>query len=255
MILDPPVPPVPDPEPLAEVERRPHPAKFSPEILLSLRNLLGEEARRQQIEHGRRPLLVLDPFAGVGRIHELRRTGRIETLGLEIEPEWAHAWPGRTICTDAIEWMHYATRGAYRAHAIVTSVAYGNRLADCHEARDGSDRRSYRHDLGRMPTEGSSAVMPWGRRYWQFHGQAYRLMLGVAAPGALFALNVSNFYRGKELVHAVEWHRGAAYGAGWLPANDTRDRLIQTRRLRGVGSEATSARAEGEHVLVFRSPT
>lgn len=41
---------------------------------------------------------VLDPFAGTGRIHELPN----ETVGVEIEPEWAALHPD-TICGSALE--------------------------------------------------------------------------------------------------------------------------------------------------------
>lgn len=56
-----------------------HPAKFSASILSRLAQLLNAEPK---------PLLIIDPFAGVGGVHTLAGYG-IETVGVEIEQEWA----------------------------------------------------------------------------------------------------------------------------------------------------------------------
>jgi hypothetical protein len=135
---------------------------------------------------------------------------------------------------------------------VATSPTYGNRMADHHDAHDGSRRRSYRHDLGRMPTPGSSTVMHWGPDYWAFHAEAYRLIYRVLVPGGLFLLNVSDFYAKKALVPAVAWHRGAAMGAGLDMAG--RDVRVPTHRLNGHGDETTAARADAEYILRLRKP-
>lgn len=240
-----------------------HPAKFSDPILDKLAALVTAEARRIRGRVTDRPVTVLDPFAGVGRIHRLARPGRVRTWGLEIEPEWA-ACHQDTVCTDAIDWLTghpylrmmgdgVWTDGAPNGFDIVaTSPCYGNRLSDHHEARDGSTRRSYRHDLGRPLTENSSGALPWGPAYWTFHAEAYRRIRAALRPGGLFLLNVSDFYRRKALVSAVEWHRGTAMGAGFLHGG--RDVPILTRRLQGVGTEDTAARADHEVILRLRRP-
>lgn len=56
-------------------ERRPHPAKFTPELLAVIAGRLPELC-----PHGR----ILDPFAGVGGVHTLGRYG-YETFGVELE--------------------------------------------------------------------------------------------------------------------------------------------------------------------------
>lgn len=235
-----------------------HPAKFSEPILDRLAVLLEAERRRVvgRVHDG--PLVVLDPFAGVGRIHRLARPGRIQTIGIEIEEPWA-ACHRDTRCGDSLTMMASHAHG-HATHpsgfdlfdVMATSPTYGNRYSDHHNAQDGSRRRSYTHDLGQQLQPNNSGVMPWGPKYWAFHAEAYRLMLGALRPGGLLLLNVSDFYRRKELVHATEWHRGAAMGAGFVHAG--RDTIVVTDRMHGVGDASTSARAPHETILRLRRP-
>lgn len=197
--------------------------------------VLASLVRQEQRRLGR-PVRILDPFAGVGRVHRLAVPDLVETVGIELEPEWAACHPD-TICADSLAHMRDVTApGQFRWYdLVVTSPCYGNRLADQHDAQDGSTRRSYRHDLGRPLSEGSSAGMQWGKAYWTFHAEAYRLIRGVLRqpdgddPGGLLLLNVSNFYRHKAEVPAVTWHRGACYGAGMV--EDGAARFVETQRL------------------------
>ncbi|MDA8315919.1 MAG: hypothetical protein M0010_12235 [Actinomycetota bacterium] len=145
---------------MTTVELRPHPAKFSDAILEVLQRVLEDEAERHQ-----RHLRVLDPMAGTGRIHEL--VGPWTTVGVEIEPEWA-AYHRRTLVGDA-------TALPFPDHAFevaMSSPAYGNRMADTHNARDVyktgpragqlTDRITYRHKLGRRLSPGNGGGLQWG---------------------------------------------------------------------------------------------
>lgn len=223
-----------------------HPAKFSDPIMDVLTSLVRAEVKAARLD---RPLRILDPFAGVGRVHRLARPG-IETVGVELEPEWA-ACHGATICADSLAWMRDQPQaGAF--DMIVTSPCYGNRLADSHNARDGSVRHSYTHDLGRPLSPGTAADLPWGPRYWTFHADAYRAMFWTLRPGGLLLLNVSDFMRHKALVPATMWHRGALWGAGFIEAPGERPRVVETQRLRY--GENADARAAGELILRARRP-
>lgn len=238
---------------MTEVAPNPaHPAKFSQPILDVLERLVRAEVKARALD---RPLRVLDPFAGVGRVHKLARPGQVETVGVEIEEEWA-ACHGGTVCDDSIAWMRRQrglTNDPPGFDVIATSPCYGNRLADSHDARDGSVRHSYTHDLGRPLSPGTAGDLPWGPRYWSFHADAYRAMLGVLAPGGLLLLNVSDFVRSKAIVPAAMWHRGALWGAGFVEAPGERPRVVETQRLRY--GENADARVAGELILRARRPT
>lgn len=220
-----------------------HPAPFSEPILRVLDRLVRAEHKRL----GRR-IEVLDPFAGVGRIHQLARPGLVDTYGIDIEPEWA-AMHERTVVGDALDIG--ATHGRRRRFDVVaTSPTYGNRFADHHTPKDASTRHSYAFSLGRMPTEGSSAVMPWGPAYWRFHALFLNEAHRVLHPGGLLLYNVSNFVRHKAEVHAVEWHLGVAYGAGFRQWGQARPIAVPTARMRHGANHA--ARVEVEYVLRLR---
>jgi hypothetical protein len=241
-----------------------HPAKYSAPILDVLDRLVqaeGAEHRRRERAAGRhpRPLEVFDVMAGVGRIHELARANHVLTVGIEIEPEWAGLHPG-TICADCRQWIGRPGH-AERADVVATSPDYGNRFADHHEARDGSRRHSYRHDLGRMPTEGSTTVLPYGHRYCEAHASIVRAVDRLVRPGGLVLWNVSNFYRGDELVGVVEFHRGLWLAQGYR--HDGPDRKVATKRHTGNGRgdpadddgpKSTQKRASHEVVMRFRKP-
>jgi len=78
-----------------------HPAKFSAGFIDIFRELLIEQLRKPW--KFPEPL-VLDPFAGVGTIHELRP--EFVTFGMEIEPEWADCSPF-TYCGDSTQMPNY----------------------------------------------------------------------------------------------------------------------------------------------------
>lgn len=105
-----------------------HPAKFSRSILVELGRQLELESKREN-----RPLSIFDPFAGVGRVHELASTTGVTSVGIEIEPGWAANHPD-TICGDARD-MDTLLAGRI-FDAMVTSPCYGNRMADHHKASD-----------------------------------------------------------------------------------------------------------------------
>lgn len=103
-----------------------HPAKFNRGVLRLVEMHVRCEARRLN-----RQVHVLDPFAGVGRIHDLPK--RIaKTVGVELEPEWASCRSG-TRRGDATK---LPPRWTGRFDVVATSPCYGNRMADSHEARD-----------------------------------------------------------------------------------------------------------------------
>lgn len=244
-----------------QTETRPHPAKFSDALLpvfdSLIRDYLGEN----------RDLRVFDPFAGTGKIHALD----FQTVGVEIEPEWADAHP-RTRVGNSL-----ALPPSWTAtfDAVVTSPCYGNRMADHHEARDAcsrcegsglvppwsygnqecskcggsglSPRKTYRHSLDRMPDARSSATLHWGDEYRAFHEQAWAEVYRVLRPRGLFVLNVKDHIKDGERQRVSAWHRRTVESIGFARLETV------TVPLRGMRHGANyDARLDVEYVYAFR---
>lgn len=195
----------------------------------------------------------LDPFAGVGtKLYALFP----RAVGVEIEPEWASA-DRRTIVADA-------TRLPFRPGSFdlaISSPAYGNRMADHHNAQEqcrrcggtGKNgwadenwpeqacsrcngagrntyvRHTYRHYLGRELHERNTGGMQWGPDYRRVHGQAWVQLAKAMRPDGLFVLNVSDHYRKGKRVHVVAWHVAALRSVGFEVIEA---QPVQTRRHR-----------------------
>lgn len=238
-----------------------HPAKYTPEVLTQLRAVVAAEARRLG-----RPPTLLDPFAGTGRIHELRPLAN--TYGVEIEPEWAACHPD-TICGDAMD-IPEEWRGWF--DIIATSVVYGNRFSDHHVANDSckkcdgtgvferascprckgtklSPRKSYKTSLGRDPHKDSSATMQWGPTYRDFHKRWIGVALEELDDGGLFIVNIKNHERQRRMQHVVEW---------WMQTLIEFDLLIEAVLpvpVRGMRFGANySQRSTVEMIVVMRKP-
>lgn len=206
-----------------------HPAKFSDEILPIIDRLLGDAE------------MVLDPFAGVGRIHELNR----ETVGIEIEPEWALQHP-RTFIGNALK-LPFPDE---TFDAIATSPCYGNRMADHHDAKDGSRRITYRHLLGRPLHPDNSGKLQWGDAYRAFHLKAWAEAVRVLKRNGRFVLNISNHIRANKEQLVTEWHSGVLGGMGLSVEEIV---TVKTPRLRfGQNHEARPTR---EFVILFKKGT
>lgn len=184
--------------------------------------------------------LLLDPFAGTGRVHELGRP----SWGIEIEPEWAALHP-RTLVGNALELP-------FRDHSfdcVVTSPAYGNRMADHHEARDDSKRNTYRHTLGRRLNQFNSGGIQWGDYYRFFHVAAWTEVRRVLKPGELFLMNISDHIRKGKVVPVSEWHREAVEALGFKTIGEQR---IRTRRQK-QGANG-NLRVDHEMIWLFAAP-
>jgi DNA modification methylase len=210
-----------------------HPAKYSSVILERLDKLLAARIG----DSGQVPL-VLDPFAGTGKIHQLNG---IRSVGVEIEPEWATMHPHTVVGNT----LHLPFRtGSF--DGMITSPTYGNRHADHHNARDGSFRHSYTHTLGRTLHADNSGTLHWGDDYRAFHDQAWSECLRTQKPGAFVMLNVSNHIRNKTEQPVVEWH------LAWFLSHHCKFvelEHVDTPRLR-AGANST-ARVAHEFIIHF----
>jgi hypothetical protein len=239
-----------------------HPAPFSASIM----DVLAELIRDWEGP-------ILDPYAGIGRVHEL---GRDDTLGIEIEPEWASAHPRTAIGDSSLvrvaavnpEQFQILRRDklgcqeAYRPNAVVTSPDYGNRMSDQYlgtpieqERREVSGemprRRGYAISLGRKVSPGSTAGLKFGPKYKAGHREIFTAVTNVCLPDSKLALNVSDFFvtnaRGEDpqRAHVVSFWVELIASLGWVV-----ERLIPvgTRRFRdGANSDL---RVDAETVVV-----
>lgn len=255
-------------EPLAD-----HPAKFSDPIL----DAIEAELRAHLIGPGH---ALLDPFAGVGRVHELADRLGADSLGVELEPEWA-ATHERTICGDSTALSVLVGPYHGQVDALVTSPAYGNRMADqylgsdqekCRKCkgtgltapdpdrpqrdcskckgtgRAKSKRMGYAVSLGRKCTPGSGAALAWGDQYRDLHRRVWDECARVIRPGGLWVVNVSSFIAAGEYQPVMEWHVDQVAARARVLSL----RAVQTRRMRY--GENGELRAPVEHVLVARQP-
>ena len=162
-----------------------HPAKYTDALLP-----VFEELLRGCTE-------VLDPFAGTGKIHSLT----YKTIGIEIEKEWAEMHKN-TIIGDATD-LQFPN---CKFDAICTSPTYGNRMADCHNAKDGSSRNTYTHKLGRVLNENNTGRMQWGKKYRDLHIKAWNECFRVLKKDGVFILNFKNHIRKGKEVDVFSWH-------------------------------------------------
>jgi hypothetical protein len=102
-----------------------------------------------------------------------------------------HGFTGKVVCNELErEWVETSTHNVDEWHigdaanmawaesnsfdAICTSPTYGNRMADHHNAKDGSKRVTYKHFLGRDLNEANTGKMQWGENYRQKHLEIYK---------------------------------------------------------------------------------
>jgi hypothetical protein len=216
-----------------------HPAKFSDPIL----DRIGDKL----YQYGW-PKRILDPFAGTGKVHHLVVEPNYDlpftpfTVGVEIEADWANLHP-RNLIADALALPFPDDT----FDGMVTSPCYGSRMADHHNAQDGSIRRSYTHDIGHDLHPHNSGTLQWGDEYRAFHSQAWTESLRVLQPDALIVVNISNHIRGGVEQRVTEWH------LQWFLANDCQvvdlDR-VNTSRMRFGANRL--ARARYENVFIVR---
>lgn len=220
-----------------------HPAKFSKGMVEKFAEIIGRHYIGWNCT-----INILDPFAGTGKIHELMQFDRrFKTVGVEIEQEWA-AMHAHTLWGNSLHLDKIFARSTF--DVICTSPTYGNRMADHHNARDGSKRRTYKHVLGRDLSDGNSGALQWSPAYRHFHQQVYLGCDAVLRPGGLFILNISDHIRKGEVVNVAGAHTDILDVLGYELVEPW---FFPTRRMK-FGANA-QLRTPGEFILVYQKGT
>lgn len=216
--------------PAGAPEPRPHPAAWSLPLIAALREIIP-------------PGVVVDPFGGTGRLGILGSRWRV--LCGDIEPEWiGQAW---RYGVKGLRWDATAlplTSGS--VPAVVTSPAYGNRLADTYAydpkaRRSDGTRRSYRGCLARPLSKGSGAGLQWGDDYRAMHALALREFVRVLRLGGLLAINMKDHIRGGTLQRVCDW---------WAEAMTEAGIEVRERRRVALAGDQNLARARAAGRLV-----
>ena len=185
---------------------------------------------------------VLDPMAGTGeRLKELSLLlPDTNFYGIEIEPEWANMTP-EIVKVGNILKLPFENESVSN---ILVSPPYGNRMADHHNAKDGSRRTTYRHMLNRPLSEESSAGMHWGARYREFHIKAWIECYRVEEEGLV--LNIKNHLCNGEEIDVVKWHVDTLTNIGF--------KVYSTYEIKCNGNRfgANRKRVENEYIIQFK---
>jgi tRNA G10 N-methylase Trm11 len=185
---------------------------------------------------------VLDPFAGIGTTAKLLPD--YEVVGVEIEEEWA-SQEKSTICGDSC--IVVPTLGSF--DAVLTSPAYGNRMADDFNASNSSSRVTYRHRLGRPLSEGTTSNCHFGRKKLEYeilHQKIWRVCVEALKPGGIFILNCKDFVANGQVKEVTKWHVDTLEGLNLLKVGEEQ---VPSRGMRfGANREK---RIEFEWVVTF----
>lgn len=214
----------------------PHPARYTPTLI----PVLGLCVTGASV--------VLDVFSGTGRVGWLRPwlADDAQIIANELEPEWADQATAngcnRVIVGDA----RALPLADGSVDAVVTSPAYGNRMADHCNWKPGRRHYTYKGHLGRDLTDGNAGRLFWGDDYRALHRDAWQECWRVIRVGGRLVVNVSDFIKAGAVVPVSAWHLETIEGIGFRLLHHLQ---VQTPRQRHGANG--SARVTHENVFVF----
>ncbi len=211
-----------------------HPAKYTDKFIPIFAEILeGKEN-------------VIDIFAGTCKIANIKDYGYNGKIYCnELEPEWAGQGLGKVnaITTEDAEFLPYKDNFF---EAVCTSPTYGNRMADSHNAKDGSRRNTYTHTLGRKLHEENTGKMQWGEKYKTKHTAIWKEVKRILKPKGVLILNISDHIRKGEIINVSDWHKETLLNLGFSLVKEIK---VETPRLRY--GENGIKRVEYEYIFVF----
>lgn len=177
------------------IDQTPHPAKFSDALLPEIARMV------------KGCKCLLDNQAGVGKIIKIRDHGfKGQIYCNDLEREWVQQVEGKcegvTVC-DARNLSCYPS-GFF--DAIATSHTYANRMADHHDAKDGSRRMTYKHCLGRDLRPGNTGMMQWGDEYRYTNTLILFEALRLLCKGGIYVHNLKDHIRKGRIVEVTAWY-------------------------------------------------
>lgn len=158
-------------------------------------------------------LSIIDPMAGSGKVVELRNyiTHKDSAERLRFRLNDLERWkkhPGAENKNPNVRWTF---ESAYALTAedgtfdvLITSPTYGNRMADHHTAKDGSDRQTYTHRLGKQLHPQNTGKVHFGLSYRLAHERIYRECARVLHPSGIAFFVVADFIRRGERVRVTD---------------------------------------------------
>lgn len=234
-----------------------HPAPYSDALIPEMVDMLGPY--RYYITA---PLLMgppavpdglYDPMAGSGKIDKIASSMGARWWGSELEPEFIpEEMRDRIMVGDCRNFTGLA-------RCVVTSPAYGNRMADqylgtpleqAERAKTGKlpRRRSYAISLGRKLTEGNGAALQWGEEYEALHRSIFEHIVNVNIEPwrGLLLLNVSSHYRAGVYEPVSEWYLRLILSLKMVLVDY---RFVSTPGFRD--GQNRESRVGGEHLFLF----
>jgi len=212
-----------------------HPAKFTDSFIPIFADILKEKNN------------VIDIFAGTGKIVEIKNLGYKGKVFInEIEPEWAEINSSMVDGFTKLDAENLPYKDEY-FEAVCTSPTYGNRMADCHNAKDGSKRNTYTHTLGRKLDDENTGKMQWGDKYREKHKKCWLEAKRILKKEGLLILNMSDHIRKGEIIPVTDFHISFLESIGFTVLEHKK---INTPR-NGFGANA-NVRVDYESIIILK---
>lgn len=188
----------------------PHPAKYTDDFI----PIFAEQVLKYKKDN--KPAIILDPFGGTGKLGLIKKhLPESIVITNEIEKEWADQSYSNGVDFALVGDSTDLPFSDESLPFIITSPTYGNRMADSHEAKDGSRRNTYTHKLGRRLTDNNSGKMQWGKSYRDLHRSVYKECYRTLEFGGIMIINMKDHIRSGERIHVTDWHKRELMSLGF----------------------------------------